>query len=107
MDSLRWTGRTNVYHSTQASTGDDQACGFAWISSSAPRAGARLVAAAAVIAAIVLAAPLFTEDWYWARIIAWRESTADDYATRFVARDVPNATRISTLRAAPADVLAA
>ena len=41
-----------------------------------------VVVAAEVIAVIVLAAPFFTEDWLVARIITWRESTADDYATR-------------------------
>jgi CubicO group peptidase (beta-lactamase class C family) len=55
------------------------------------------------VAAVILAAPFFTETSYWARVLAWRESTADDHATKFVARDIPNAPPMSVLNAAPAD----
>jgi CubicO group peptidase (beta-lactamase class C family) len=59
---------------------------------------------AASVAAVILATPILTETSYWARIVAWREATADDYLTKFVNRGVPNAPPIAALRPAPAEV---
>jgi CubicO group peptidase (beta-lactamase class C family) len=58
----------------------------------------------ALAAILVVTAPLFTEDWYWARILSWRDASVDDFATKFPARTVPNAPPISPLVATPAEV---
>ena len=47
-----------------------------------------------------LAAPLFTEDSYWARIVGWRDAGVDDFATKFAAREIQNAPPVSPLVAA-------
>ncbi len=64
-----------------------------------------LVALLATLVCItILAAPILTENWYWPRIIAWRESTADDFATKFPSRAVPNAPPMSALEPASSEV---
>ncbi|HEY1296787.1 MAG TPA: serine hydrolase domain-containing protein [Chloroflexota bacterium] len=59
------------------------------------------------VAAAIATAPFLTESSYWARIIAWRNATADDYATKFPARDVLNAPPMFVLHEASAHVPAA
>jgi hypothetical protein len=47
----------------------------------------------ALLALSILAAML-TENSYWARTVAWRESTAADFPTKFTSRGAERTTRV-------------
>jgi CubicO group peptidase (beta-lactamase class C family) len=58
----------------------------------------------ASLAALLLLAPLATENSYWARIVSWRNAGFHDFEAKFPSRSVANAAPMFPLRAAPADV---
>lgn len=70
----------------------------------ARRLGAYVVALLLAPAAVYAIAARTTEYSYWSRILVWRDARFDDFATKFPARQVPNAAPSYQFHPAPAEV---